>query len=128
MWWCTLVERRPLYLRLLAAQLRSQLQYRSSFVLTALGTALITASEFVGVWALFERFGSIRGWLLHEVAILYGLLAVGFGVAEAFGRGFDTFSRYVRLGELDRVLLRPRSLWVQVSGHSFPFNRFGRAL
>ncbi len=93
-----------------------------------LGTAFVTASEFVGVWALFQRFGNIRGWLLHEVAFLYGLLAVGFGVAEAFGRGFEHFSRYVRLGELDRLLLRPRTLFVQVSGQSFPFNRFGRAL
>ena len=123
-----MAERRPLYLRLLAAQLRSQLQYRSSFVLMTLGTAFVTASEFVGVWALFQRFGNIRGWLLHEVAVLYGLLAVGFGVAEAFGRGFEHFSRYVRLGELNRLLLRPRTLFVQVSGQSFPFNRFGRAL
>ena len=117
-----------LYLRYVAAHVRAQLQYPAAFALQMTGTLLITAVEFVGVWALLHRFGNVRGWELPEVAILYGLVMVGFSTAEMVGRGFDTFSRQVRGGGFDRLLLRPRHTVLQVAGAEFAFARMGRLL
>lgn len=115
-----------LYFHYVAAQLRSQLQYRGSFLLQLLGTVFMAGVELLGVWALFNRFGSIDGWKLEEVAILYGLVFTGFGVAEIVGRGFDLFSSHIRTGTFDLILLRPRTTFLQVAGDKFAFNRLGR--
>ena len=114
-----------LYLRYVSAHVRAQLQYPGAFVLQMIGTLLITAVEFVGVWALLSRFGNVRGWELPEVAILYGLAMVGFSTAEIVGRGFDLFSHQVRRGDFDRLLLRPRHTVLQVAGAEFAFARLG---
>ena len=117
-----------LYLRFVAAHFRAQMQYPGALALQMLGSVLFTAIEFVGVWALLDRFGNVRGWELAEVAVLYGLVMVGFATAEATGRGFDLFHRQVRGGDFDRVLLRPRHTVLQVAGAEFAFNRAGRWL
>ncbi|HVK04771.1 MAG TPA: ABC-2 family transporter protein [Armatimonadaceae bacterium] len=115
-----------LYGRYMAVSLRGQMQYRASFVLWSLGQFVGIAIEFLGIWALFDRFGSLRGWSLAEVALLFGMVNVAFALAESFGRGFDLFSSVVKAGDFDRLLLRPRPTALQVAGSEFQFLRVGR--
>jgi ABC-2 type transport system permease protein len=117
-----------LYFRYLGISLRGQLQYRASFVMTALGQFALTAIEFGGIWVLFQRFGSLRGWTLAEVALLYGMINVAFALGEGIGRGFDTFPALVKSGDFDRLLLRPRSTALQVAGGELQLMRVGRLL
>ncbi|MGK4000288.1 ABC transporter permease [Sorangium sp. So ce1024] len=115
-----------LYLRLAAASLRSQMQYRASFAMWSLGQLTTVGIEALGVWALFERFGAVRGWRFAEIALLFGLVNVSFALAESFGRGFESFSTAVKSGDFDRILLRPRSTAFQVATREFQFLRVGR--
>ena len=94
----------------------------------SLGSLLSAGVEFLGIWALFSRFGSIGGWTLAEVALFYGLVHVVFAVAEAIGRGFDLFGPLIKEGAFDRVLLRPRSTTLQVLGSNLAPKRIGRLL
>jgi len=116
------------YLHLILASVRSQLQYRASFIIMASGQFLITLVEFAAIAALFARFGTLRGWSLAEVALLYGMVNVSFAIAEAAGRGFDVLPESIRTGELDRVLLRPRSVALQVAFRELQIMRAGRFL
>ena len=115
-----------LYLRYVAISFRAQMQYRASFLLQTLGHFLITSSEFVGLVAVFQRFGQIKGWSLPEVGLFYGMISLAFAIAEAVPRGFDTFGRFVKTGEFDRILLRPRSAALQILGQEFQLMRLGR--
>ncbi len=117
-----------LYLRYLAISLRAQTEYRLSFLLIALGQLAATGIEFVGIWALFRRFGRLNGWELHEAAVLYGIVHVGFALAEAIFRGFDQFAPLLKSGEFDRLLLRPRSTAFQVLARELELGRVGRLL
>ncbi|MEZ5559546.1 MAG: ABC-2 family transporter protein [Pseudomonadales bacterium] len=118
-----------LYLRLVGQSVRAQLQYRMSFVLMAFGSFVTTVVEALGIWALFERFGALGEWQLPQVAFLYGLVNASFAVAEALARGFDVFGReFVKTGNFDRVLLRPRSTVLQLAGYEFTLHRVGRLL
>lgn len=117
-----------LYCRLIAASIRGQLQYRTSFLLMAAGNFIVAVADFMAVWILFARFGLLRGWRLPEVALFYGLISTSFAFSEAFARGFDTFGGQVRSGEFDRILCRPRSTAPQVLGHDFQILRAGRFL
>lgn len=117
-----------LYLRYTAISVRGQMQYRASFVMMTFGQLMITGVEFLGIWALFQRFGSLRGWTLPQVALLYGMVNVAFAFADAFGRGFDLFPEMVRLGDFDRLLLRPRDTAFQVGARELTLMRVGRLL
>jgi ABC-2 type transport system permease protein len=117
-----------LYFRLLGIALRGQMQYRASFVMLSLATFVTAFTEFLGVWALFDRFGSVRGWSLAEVGLLYGVINVAFPIADAAAAGFDTFPQLVKGGDFDRLLLRPRSTALQVAGREFVPMRVGRLL
>jgi ABC-2 type transport system permease protein len=104
------------------------MQYRVSFLLSSLGQFLVTGAEVLGVWALLERFGSVRGWTLPQVAFLYGLVNASFAVADALSTGFDRMGVLLKSGEFDRVLLRPRSTVLLLAGHEFAIRRVGRFL
>jgi ABC-2 type transport system permease protein len=117
-----------LYGRYASISLRSQLTYRASFVMQACGQFLITGMEFIGIWALFSRFGQIRGWRLEEIALFYGMISISWAIADAFARGFDQFGDIVKQGEFDRLLLRPRSTVLQLFGHELTLRRLGRFL
>ena len=115
-----------LYLRLVRASMRAQLQYRASLILSTLGTLLVTCSELITMFALFDRFGQIRGWTLPQVALFYGQVSIVWAICDAFARGIDTFGNLVRAGGFDRVLLRPRGLIFQLLGQELTLRRAGR--
>lgn len=115
-----------LYRRYISISLKSQMQYKVSFLLQVLGQLLGTVMEFFGIWALFTRFNSIGTWHLPEVALFYGIVNISFACADALGRGFDAFSRIIKSGDFDRLLLRPRTTVLQLLGTEFTLKRIGR--
>ncbi len=115
-----------LYLRLVGARLRGQLQYRVSFLLQAASSFTSTFVELLTIVILFGTFQDLAGWRVGEVAFLYGLVSVAFGLTEMFGEGFDHVDQLVRTGEFDRVLTRPVSPFLQVLATEVQLRRIGR--
>lgn len=115
-----------LYFHYAAISIQSQLQYRTAFIMQIIGHFLITGIEFLGLWALFNRFGRLQAWILPEVALFYGIINIAFAIADALGRGFDVFSLFVKNGSFDRILLRPRTAVLQILGHELTLKRIGR--
>lgn len=110
-----------------AVSLRAQLQYRTSFVLSFLAQLIVTGVEFLGIWALFARFGPLEGWSLAQAAVLYGVVNSGFAVADLLAGSLERFgSEFVRTGDYDRLLLRPRPTLLQLMGQDFQLRRLGR--
>lgn len=109
-------------------QMRSQAQYRFNLYMDILATALVTATVFISLAFIFERFGNIAGWSLAEVAFLYGMVETAFGMMDMLFGGFDpqNFGRQIRLGHLDQLLLRPVNITLQVLGSEFIIRRLGR--
>ncbi len=115
-----------LYIRYISLCIRSQMEYKLSFVSMTIGHFLVTFIEFIGLYALFQRFGSIKGWNIYEVAIFYGVINTSFAISDAFGRGYDLFADYIRTGGLDRILLRPINIAIQILGSEFSLMRIGK--
>lgn len=114
-----------LYGRYIGVSIRSQMQYRTSFLLQAVAHFLATGIEFLGLSALFSRFRQIDGWSLAEVGMFYGMISIAFAIAEAVPRGFDEVGYLIRRGELDQMLLRPRPVAYQVLGYRLQLMRVG---
>ena len=120
------MEPATLYLRLVRAQLRAQMQYKVSFLLALVGTFLMCVTEFGAVLVLFSRVPLLGGWSLAEVALLYGLSGVCFAAAELFAAALDNFQVHIVLGTFDRVLVRPRGALFQVMSEDVALRRVGR--
>ncbi|MET0293369.1 MAG: ABC-2 family transporter protein [Phenylobacterium sp.] len=113
--------------RYTAASIKAQMQYPASALMLTAGQFAATVLEIVGTWALFDRFGQVRGWTLGEVCIFYGLINIAFSLADLTTRGFDVFGpEFVRTGNFDRILLRPRWAALQLVGHELRLSRLGR--
>lgn len=115
-----------LYMSYMWILLKSQMEYRTSFILLSIGQFFVPFLVFISMFLLFQRFPSIGGWSLYEVALCYAVIHIAFSISECFARGFDSFSSLVINGDFDRILVRPRSTVVQVLGSKFEFSRIGR--
>ena len=116
------------YFALAFSDVRAQMQYRASFALLTIGNFTASILDFFGIAALFSAFGTLEGWTLYEIAVLYGIVNLSYALAESIGRGFDEFARTVREGRFDRVLLRPRGTLFQILASRLEVSRMGRFL
>jgi ABC-2 type transport system permease protein len=53
---------------------------------------------------------------------------VGFALADTLSTGFDQMGQFVKRGDFDRILLRPRSTVLQLVAHELALRRVGRIL
>lgn len=117
-----------LYKHYISIIVRSTMQYKASLVLMIMGQLLVSFSAFLGIYFMFQRFDSVKGYTYSEVLLCFAIVLMQFSLAEMFGRGFDTFSGIVRQGEFDRILVRPRNEILQVLGSRFEITRMGRMI
>ena len=115
-----------LYWKMMRVSMRTQLAYRTSFLLSMFTNFLSSAVMLVGMALLFGRFHSIAGWRFEQVLVFYGMAHIALSSCEMILRGFDVFDRHVNTGEFDRILLRPRSTFLQVLSSECQLMRFGR--
>ncbi|MDO5415918.1 MAG: ABC-2 family transporter protein [Lachnospiraceae bacterium] len=117
-----------LYRKYLQIQVQSMMQYKTSFLLTAIGQFLVSFNVFLGVFFMFRRFHVVEGFTYSEVLLCFSITLMEFSLAEAVARGFDTFSGTVRKGEFDRILVRPKNEIFQVLASRIELTRIGRML
>lgn len=117
-----------LYMHYISINVRSMMQYKTSFFLTTLGQFLVSFNVFLGIHFMFQRFSKVEDFTYSEVLLCYSAILLEFSLAEMFARGFDSFSGMVRTGEFDRVLVRPQNEIFQVLGSKFELTRIGRML
>ena len=115
-----------LWARLAGAQIRSQMQYRMSFAIQSAVMFGVMLSDLAPVWILARFFGSLEGWSFAELALLYGMVETSWASVETVLRGFENFSVYLVQGDLDRILLRPRSVILQVASRDFDARKLSR--
>ncbi|WP_136102575.1 ABC transporter permease [Streptomyces sp. S816] len=106
--------------------IRSTMAYRASFVMTTFGSFAATFFDFVAIMLMFSRVRALGGWTLPEVAFLYGLSAVSFGLADLVIGSMDRLGKRLRDGTLDALLVRPAPILAQVAADRFALRRLGR--
>ncbi|MEV7501124.1 ABC transporter permease [Streptomyces sp. NPDC093018] len=106
--------------------IRSTMAYRASFAMTTFGSFAATFFDFVAIMLMFSRVRALGGWTLPEVAFLYGLSAVSFGLADLVIGSMDRLGKRLRDGTLDALLVRPAPILAQVAADRFALRRLGR--
>lgn len=117
-----------LYIRYASVCTQGIMQYKMSFLLMILGRFLVAFGELAAIRFLFYDITQIRGYSYGDILLCFSVIQMSFTFAELFGNGFKVFSGMVRRGEFDRMMLRPRSLILQVIGSRFEVGRTGPLL
>ena len=117
-----------LYIRYASVCTQGIMQYKMSFLLMILGRFLVAFGELAAIRFLFYDITQIKGYSYGDILLCFSVIQMSFTFAELFGNGFKVFSRMVRRGEFDRMMLRPRSLILQVIGSRFEVGRTGPLL
>ena len=117
-----------LYLRIIAARIRAQLQYRGSFVLESIGMFFITFLDFVVILVIFANVPALAEWSRAEVALLYAISALSFALTDLVVGQLDWLSDWVRSGTFDGMLVRPRGTLFQVISSDFQIRRVGKVV
>ena len=106
--------------------IRAAWQYPTSFVLLAVGNGLITGLDFIGLWIMFAHLDTLKGFALHEVALLYGSASLALALADTAIGSVERIGTYIRTGRLDQMMTKPVPLLVQVCADQFTLRRLGR--
>jgi ABC-2 type transport system permease protein len=120
--------RAGLYLHLIGARVRAQLQYRLSFILDLAGTGLITFIDFLAIVVLFAHLPRLEGWSLPEVAFFYATASFSFGLCDLLIGHLDEFPRSIRTGNFDLLLVRPVGSLFQVISSDLALRRIGKMI
>ena len=123
-----MAELARIYLRLIGARARSQLEYRASLVLQIFASALLTLLDFVMILVLFENVPELDGWTVQQVALLYGIAGVSFALTDLIVGHLDLFPQMIRDGTFDQILVRPLPSLLQVVASDFSLRRIGKIL
>ena len=117
-----------LYFRLISSRIRSQMQYRVSFLLDTASSFMGNFMDLAALLIMFTQVQTLGGWSLGEIAFLYGLSSVSFALHELLQGGFDNdlFALYVQRGMFDQMLIRPLPVPFQMFTEYFMLRRLGR--
>ncbi len=114
-----------IYLRLIAARARGQLQYRVSFVLQLAGSFALSFIDFAAVLVIFQHLPYLAGWSLGDVAFLYGSSYIAFQLTDIAIGHLDLLPQLIQTGEFDLVLIRPLGALFQVLTADFTMRKLG---
>jgi ABC-2 type transport system permease protein len=115
-----------MYRQLVGARIRADWQYRTSFALLLTSQALVAALDFVSITFIFGRIDVLAGWSYMEVALLYGVSGVSFGLADLLLSQVERVAFHIKQGSFDAFLIRPVSPLLQIAAGDFALRRVGR--
>src|ERR1051325_505127 len=84
---------------LLSTSLSAAMAHRGTFIMQAVLMALNNAIFFTFWVVLLRRVGTIRGYALADVVLLYGVVAGGVGLAVVLAGGVRHLARSIHEGE-----------------------------
>lgn len=123
-----MADRVAVYRALLAAQVRSQLQYRASFAVDLVANGLVTALDVASVLVLFTVVPRLGGFDVREALLIAALSGLAFALADLAVGNVDRLPRHVRTGSFDAMLVRPLGSLGQLAVAEFSLRRAGRVV
>ena len=115
-----------LYFKYFKIHFKCDLQYKLSFIMSFISQFFVFFSYYFTILCLFDSFSDIKGFTLYEVLLTFGIIQFGFSFCETFFRGIDVFDELILQGGFDRLLLRPRSILLQVFCEKVSFIKLSR--
>lgn len=117
-----------LYFKYFTTQIKANMTYRASSIFASIGQLLGTITTLIGIYLLFGKFDHLGDYSFEHILLTYAIIIFVFSFDEMIFRGFDEFDRLISTGEMDRLLLRPRNIVLQVCGYKIEPMKLGRVI
>lgn len=88
-------------------RIKTLLSYRLDFVIGALASAVMQTSTFLALFFIVRQVGTIDGWTLPQLQLLYGSLIMSLALNQMFADNLWSMTHLVRSGKFDTFLTRP---------------------
>ena len=98
----------------LRMSVHTRFQYRMDSFVAALAVFIREATGIVVIYLALMKFDSINQWNVDEMLFLFSMLFVTYGFVVVLFADLRDFSRMIREGRFDRLMIRPRGLLFQL--------------
>ena len=106
---------------LVTTNLKAAVALRGAFVIQVVFMALNNFTFFVFWWALMGHLTTLRGWRIGDIQLLFGMVAVAFGLTVTVAGGVRRLGRFIEDGALDTLLTQPKPVLIHALGmHAQP--------
>lgn len=113
-----------LYIKFLKCQIQELILFKHGLFLNILSQSLSFFTIVLGIYYLTSNFKSIGIFSYYEILFCFSIVQCSFSLAQCFFRSFDQFPVLIRKGDLDRFLVRPKSIIFQVMTYKNDLTRF----
>lgn len=120
-----MVSTAAIYFRLIGSRIRSNSQYRVSFVLEIVGGVFVSFLDLITILVVFHQVPQLGRWSFAEVGFLFATSYLCFKAADLFVGHIDHLSRFIQEGSFDSFLIRPMSSLFQVLTQDFQLRHVG---
>ncbi len=115
-----------LYLQYQVRNIRSLAQYRADFFLMVFFTLFSQGCSLALVGIIYSNIPAVRGWSVWEVVLLYGFLLFSEGCINFFFQGAWKVANMIRESDVDRFLVRPVPVGLQLLTAKIDFEGFNK--
>ena len=92
----------------------TRMQYRVDSLVAALAVFIRESANIIVIYLALLKFDSINGWNVNEMLFLFSILFLTYAFVVSLFADLRDFSRMIREGRFDRLLVRPRGLLFQL--------------
>ena len=117
-----------LYFKYFQLHFKSLMQYKKSFILNLIAQIFVFFTYYFTIIALFDKFSNVKEYTVYEVLLTFSIIHIGFSFNECFARGIDKFDDLIIAGEFDRILVKPRNIFLQILGYKIDIVKIMRVL
>jgi ABC-2 type transport system permease protein len=87
------------------------MEYRASFITQIVFMFINNGIYFIFWLIFFDQFGSVRGYNIGDIYLLFAIVAFGYGIGNMFaGNTGPNLAYLIAQGRLDYYLVMPRTL------------------
>lgn len=101
-------------LQSLKMSVHTRMQYRVDTFVATLAVFVRESANIVAIYLALLKFDRINDWDINELLFLYSILFLTYAIVVSLFADLRQFSDTIREGRFDRLLVRPRSLLLQL--------------
>ncbi|MGN7765436.1 ABC transporter permease [Paenibacillus sp. 22594] len=114
-----------MYFRLMGQQVKVLLEYKIDLLIMSLSSIFTCTLGLIFLGVIFEKIPQINGWSLNQMLLIYGMVTFSEGLASLLFEGVWSLPFSINSGGLDKYLLRPLSITLQVISSKIGVNGLG---
>ena len=117
-----------LYIMFQVQNIKSLAQYRTDFLMMVFFTLFSQGCNLGLICIIYSNIPQVGGWTMWEIFLLYGFLLFSEGFINFFFQGAWKITNMIHMAELDRFLVRPVPVGLQLLTAKIDFDGLNKMI